>query len=96
MDEDEEERVGFLSHSKRELSKTLDIGSEVLKNLQEDAEKLRRVKKTHDTINSNLNSAQTSVAWLQRRKYIELAFVCIVLFLVFGGVVLVLVKTVLK
>ena len=102
-DEDEEAQLllskpsrDIIERSKRAIRETREIGTEVLRSLEADNEKIRTIKRKQDQVSNNTTDADRIARSIERGELIQFVFVCTVLFLVVLGMFIVLIRMMLK
>lgn len=84
-----------LRSSKKTLIETRQIGEEVLRNLEADAEKIDFVRRKQDRIKGLVGKAESTARTIEQNALFQLAFVCLVLCAVIFGFLFVLVRVML-
>lgn len=97
MNLDEEERTLLISgnrrlldESKRRIAEAVETGNLIAKSLHGDADKIRKLQETSSRLSGSMDHGRDLVHSIERRKYMEVGLICIVLTLVFGAVLYVL------
>ena len=82
-----------IARSKRQIAETAQLGVEVLRSLQDDAERVRSARGKQERIQQGYKEAENALLSIERSKLVEIIIVCFVLSFVGLGILFVLLKT---